>query len=217
MVATERRLETSHTRMKGSLSKTRKKLKLDSLLRRGRHGSVSLGVMILPFAHVAFCQYPSARSLSNLACVVAETGSARQRVEIPLQDNGGGHRIIVIVVAQHALRFDAGAALVDELGGNTKAPVQLIRKAAAPEGMILLAAIGHQRQAHHHSVRLPFIKQLCDGFEALFSSTGRKYAQRAGMPGKRISQCDPDFLQTIIEGQHSFLRHGPRRPSAWTR
>ncbi|MNS77053.1 hypothetical protein D3C72_1106240 [compost metagenome] len=116
--------------------------------------------------------------------------------------------------AQEALRFHAGAALVHQFDRDAETAMQLIGETPAARGGGLFAAIGIQRQPHHHAMGLPLLQQRGDAAKARIANFTEDDFQRARLARQGVADGDADLLFAKVETKQCFFRHGPHRPPA---
>src|SRR5690606_36805882 len=138
----------------------------------------------------------------------------RKRIEVALKNQRHGHGMVILVVAQYGLRYDAGAALVDKGYGQAITAMQLDGKVPAAQGCVLLPAFRRKRQADNKAVGLPFFEYTGDCLKTLLASHGPQHLQRPGLSGQSIANGDTDLLQAVVKCEQFLFRYGPHRRTA---
>lgn len=89
-------------------------------------------------------------------------------------------------------------ALVDLVNLHPKPPMQLARKAAGSQGVLVLGSIRVERHADDQRIRLPFTHQTRDGRETVLAGHSNG-AKRLSAACERVAAGDADTLLTEIE------------------
>ena len=121
------------------------------------------------------------------------------RVEILLQDNGGG----AVVDDFTALGGDngRGITLIDQFHRQVEAAMHLVGETAATRAHLVLGAIRMTGQAYHDAARAPLLDQAIDGGKLRLIRRGRDHAERLGLANHGIADGHADAFQAEIEGQ----------------
>src|SRR5690606_24182980 len=139
---------------------------------------------------IAWCRWPAHPSGARRR----RNSPRTERVEVTLQDQGGGQGVVIVVIAQQVLRLHACAALVDQLDCHAITPMQLIGKAPTVACRMLLTPGGGKGQAYLDTIGLPFVEQVPDRCKTLFARHRPQNLQRPGLPRERIADGHPDLL-----------------------